>query len=143
MSIVNRALIVERDCAVAADLTSKEPFLNREQAAAALTKHGYKIARATLATMASRGQGPVYKKWGAQTLYRLSDLLAWAKSKTADAGGFDAVPELDEWHEWGGIRYRVSYDSAKVFIVPDEFRIKEFTAMPDGTIHVVLEKRTG
>lgn len=135
----------ERD-SVAAGLPIKELFLNREQAAAALTKHGYKIARATLATMASRGGGPVYsRKWGAQTLYRLSDLLAWAKAKTGEVGGFEAVPvpELDEWHEWGGTRYRVSYDSAKVFIAPDEFRIKEFAAMPDGTIHAVLEKRTG
>jgi hypothetical protein len=53
----------------------------REQAADALTQRGYKTSKATLATLATRGGGPVFVKYGPRPVYRLADLLAWAESR--------------------------------------------------------------
>jgi hypothetical protein len=59
-----------------------DALLTRRDAAAALTAAGYPVARATLATRASRGGGPKYRKWGGRTpLYRWGDLLDWAHSR--------------------------------------------------------------
>lgn len=58
-----------------------EALLMRDQAAAALTERGYKTSKATLATLASRGGGPAFVKFGPRPLYRLRDLLAWAESR--------------------------------------------------------------
>ncbi|MGH7013982.1 MAG: hypothetical protein ACREEL_07485 [Stellaceae bacterium] len=44
---------------------------------------GYPIARATLATLACRGDGPAFRKFGRVPLYRLGDLLDWARARTA------------------------------------------------------------
>jgi len=55
--------------------------LTRDAAAAALTKAGFPIRMATLATLASRGGGPPFRKFGARPLYQWSDLLAWAQSR--------------------------------------------------------------
>jgi hypothetical protein len=61
--------------------THADMLLMREQAAAALTERGYKTSKATLATLATRGGGPVFVKYGPRPLYRLADLLAWAESR--------------------------------------------------------------
>jgi len=39
------------------------------------------LAPATLATMATRGGGPPFHKFGAHVLYRWGDALAWAQSR--------------------------------------------------------------
>ena len=56
--------------------------LDRQQAAAFLTTHGYRIAPATLAKLASMGGGPIFESFGRRPLYREPDLLAWAQSRT-------------------------------------------------------------
>jgi hypothetical protein len=56
-------------------------LLTRRDAAAALTAAGYPVARATLATRASRGGGPPFRRFGRVPLYRWGDLLAWAESR--------------------------------------------------------------
>jgi hypothetical protein len=36
---------------------------------------------ATLATRASRGGGPAYRRYGTRVVYRWGDLLAWAEAR--------------------------------------------------------------
>jgi hypothetical protein len=57
--------------------------LTRAQAAEALTRHGYKTAPATLATLAVRGGGPPFAKFGARVQYVWADALAWAQDRTS------------------------------------------------------------
>jgi hypothetical protein len=61
--------------------TDLETLLIRAAAARALTEAGYPVARATLATLASRGGGPPYRRFGRIPLYRWADLLGWAQSR--------------------------------------------------------------
>jgi hypothetical protein len=56
-------------------------LLTRAKAAAALTEAGYPTARATLASMATRGGGPIYRRFGSRVVYRWGDLLDWARSR--------------------------------------------------------------
>jgi hypothetical protein len=56
-------------------------LLTRRDAAAALTAAGYPVARATLATLATRGGGPAYRRFGSRPLYLWSDLLVWAEGR--------------------------------------------------------------
>ncbi len=58
-----------------------EKLLSRGQAAEALTAAGYPVARATLATKATRGEGPPFQRFGRKPLYRWGDVLAWAQSR--------------------------------------------------------------
>jgi hypothetical protein len=58
-----------------------DTLLTRRNAAAALTAAGYPVARATLATRASRGGGPPYRRFGRVPLYRWADLVDWAESR--------------------------------------------------------------
>ena len=58
--------------------------LTRRDAAAALTAAGYPTATATLATLASRGGGPLFRKYGQHVLYRWGDALAWAESRLSN-----------------------------------------------------------
>jgi hypothetical protein len=58
-----------------------DTLLTRRDAAAALTAAGFPVARATLATRASRGGGPPYRRWGRVPLYRWGDLLDWAQAR--------------------------------------------------------------
>jgi len=58
-----------------------DTLLNRRAAAAALTEAGYPTATATLATLASRGGGPRFQKFGRYPLYRWSDAIEWAKAR--------------------------------------------------------------
>jgi hypothetical protein len=59
-------------------------WLARSAAAAALNATGYPISSDTLATMASRGGGPQFSKWGSRALYRWGDLLEWAESRLSE-----------------------------------------------------------
>jgi hypothetical protein len=60
---------------------NQEILLRRGDAAHALSEAGYPIAQATLATLASRGGGPAYRRFGRIPLYRWGDLLDWAHSR--------------------------------------------------------------
>jgi hypothetical protein len=55
--------------------------LTRREAAAALTAVGFPTAAATLATLASRGGGPVYQRYSSRVTYRWGDLLEWAQAR--------------------------------------------------------------
>ena len=55
--------------------------LTREPLAAALTEAGFPIKPKTLATMATRGGGPPYQKFGNRPLYQWGSSLAWAESR--------------------------------------------------------------
>ncbi len=68
---------------LALDLTSltAATLLSRRQAAAALTAAGFRTAPSTLDTLASRGGGPVYRRYGPRVVYAWADLLNWAQSK--------------------------------------------------------------
>jgi hypothetical protein len=55
--------------------------LTRRALSAALTASGYPVSVATLNTMASRGGGPPYRRFGRRALYTWGDALAWAESR--------------------------------------------------------------
>lgn len=56
-------------------------LLTREQTARALAAAGFPVSSKTLATKATRGGGPAFRKFGSRPLYRWSDALAWAESR--------------------------------------------------------------
>jgi hypothetical protein len=58
-----------------------DTLLRRRDAAAALRAAGYPTAPATLATLACRGGGPPFRRFGRVPLYRWADLLDWAGSR--------------------------------------------------------------
>jgi hypothetical protein len=58
-----------------------ETLLRRGDAASALREAGYPVARATLATLACRGGGPAFQRFGRVPLYRWADLVEWARSR--------------------------------------------------------------
>ncbi len=62
-------------------MTHLAPLLDRRAASALLAELGFPCAPATLATLACRGGGPVFVKFGSRALYRRSDLVAWAQSR--------------------------------------------------------------
>jgi hypothetical protein len=53
----------------------------RKKMAAALTAIGYRCSPATLASLASRGGGPVFAKWGPLAIYEWVDGIRWAQAK--------------------------------------------------------------
>ena len=61
-----------------------DALLRRRAVAEALTEAGYPVRSATLATMASRGGGPLFRLFGRVPLYRWSDALAWAQSRLSE-----------------------------------------------------------
>ena len=61
--------------------TDLEMLLRRTQLAAALTAKGFPITTATLETMATRGGGPPYQKFGRHVLYRWGAALTWAQAR--------------------------------------------------------------
>jgi hypothetical protein len=67
--------------------------LTRPQLGAALRAEGYPVADKTLSTLASRGGGPPYRRFGARVLYRWGDALAWAESRLSPPIG--STSELD------------------------------------------------
>ena len=60
-----------------------DALLTRPQTAEALNAAGFPITPDTLKTLASRGGGPAYGRFGRATLYRWGDSLNWARSKLA------------------------------------------------------------
>jgi hypothetical protein len=65
----------------------KSALLTREQTAAALQREGYPVAAKTLATKATRGGGPPFRKFGARALYNWGDALTWAQSRLSKPVG--------------------------------------------------------
>lgn len=55
--------------------------LTRSGAADFLQTQGYPVASATLATMATRGGGPPFAKFGNVALYEEEALLEWAEGR--------------------------------------------------------------
>jgi hypothetical protein len=76
-----------------------QTLLTREATAEALTAAGFPITPATLATKASRGGGPAFRKFGPRPLYRWGDALEWARSKlgpvVTSTSELDAVRQPD------------------------------------------------
>lgn len=60
-----------------------DALLTRKELAAALASVGFRVAEATLATMAVRGGGPPFRRFGRKPLYRLGDALEWAEGRTS------------------------------------------------------------
>jgi len=58
-----------------------DTMLTREKGAAALAELGYPVTKATLATLATRGGGPPYRRFGKRALYRFADLTDWAEAR--------------------------------------------------------------
>jgi hypothetical protein len=58
-----------------------DALLARKAMSAFLTDAGYKTSSATLATLACRGGGPAYRKYGRMPLYRVGDAIAWAEGR--------------------------------------------------------------
>ena len=56
-------------------------LLTRDQLAEALSHAGYPVRPTTLATKATRGGGPVFRRFGTRPLYRWGDALLWAESR--------------------------------------------------------------
>jgi hypothetical protein len=58
-----------------------DALLGRKETAAALSEAGFPVAAETLTTMASRGGGPPYRRFGPRALYRWGDAVAWARAR--------------------------------------------------------------
>jgi len=66
---------------------NSDAILTRAQLGAALRAAGFPVADKSLATQASRGSGPPFRKFGARALYRWGDALAWAESRLSQPIG--------------------------------------------------------
>ena len=55
--------------------------LKRSETAARLTAEGFPIKASTLATIATRGDGPPYVRFGRTPLYDFDEALAWASAR--------------------------------------------------------------
>jgi hypothetical protein len=66
---------------------SADALLTRDQAAEALTDAGFPVRARTLATKATRGGGPPFRRFGTKPLYRWGDTLAWAQSRLGPPRG--------------------------------------------------------
>jgi hypothetical protein len=58
-----------------------DTLLTRDAIAAALNDAGFPISPATLATKATRGGGPPYRRFGRKPLYEWGTALEWARSR--------------------------------------------------------------
>ena len=74
-----------------------DALLTRDKTADALTQAGFPIKAKTLATKATRGGGPPYRKFGLRVLYRWRDALAWAEGRLSAA--YCGTSERDAAHQ--------------------------------------------
>lgn len=65
---------------------SDPQYLTRKEAATYLKEKRLKISDATLATMASRGGGPMFVKFGQRALYTAEWLDQWVESRLQPVG---------------------------------------------------------
>jgi hypothetical protein len=63
---------------------SPDALLTRDATANALTESGFPTASPTLATKATRGGGPPFRRFGRRPLYRWGDALEWAESRLSE-----------------------------------------------------------
>jgi len=63
------------------DGLTPETLLTRARAAEELARAGYPTSKSSLATLACRGGGPLYRMYSRTALYRWGDLLAWAEAR--------------------------------------------------------------
>jgi hypothetical protein len=70
-----------------------DALLGRRATAEALTEAGFRISPATLATRATRGGGPKFRKFGRHPLYKWGDSLEWARSRLSPL--VSSTSELD------------------------------------------------
>jgi hypothetical protein len=62
-----------------------DALLTRKQVAEALTELGFGITNQSLETMAVRGNGPPYSRWGAGAVrYRWQEALNWAHGRLSN-----------------------------------------------------------
>jgi hypothetical protein len=73
---------------------SAEALLTRDQTAEALTAAGFPVKPKTLATKATRGGGPPFRKWSGRPLYRWGDSLAWAQSLLTEPRHSTSEPDV-------------------------------------------------
>lgn len=64
-----------------------DEFLNRRSAAERIRSRGLPCEHATLATLASKGRGPIFVRYGQRALYRPDDVDAWVNGRIVAAGG--------------------------------------------------------
>jgi hypothetical protein len=58
--------------------------LDSAQLADALTREGFRIAKATLDTKACRGGGPPFRKFGRRRIYEWDTSIEWAQSQLSE-----------------------------------------------------------
>jgi hypothetical protein len=68
-------------------------LLSRHALSKALADRGFPVPLASLATMASRGGGPPFMRFGTRVLYRWADALAWAQGRLR--GPMSSTSEVD------------------------------------------------
>ena len=86
MSSTEHSAAAAPSAAAPASVIPDDPMrlLRRGEAAAALRASGFPISAATLATRATRGDGPPFCKFGPWAVYRWGTTLAWAEGKLAE-----------------------------------------------------------
>jgi len=67
-------------------------YLSRPKAAEFLTDQGLKTSAKTLATYATMGTGPEFRRWGRRVVYEKAALLAWCQSRLSE-------PTTNSWVE--------------------------------------------
>ena len=60
---------------------SPDKLLTTKETAEALTDEGYPTSANSLATWASTGGGPPFRKFGKYRIYRWGDSLGWARAR--------------------------------------------------------------
>jgi len=68
-------------------------LLTREQTATALTAAGYPVSAKTLATKATRGGGPAFRKFGSRPIYVWCEARRWAESRLSGPIGSTSEPD--------------------------------------------------
>lgn len=61
--------------------TCASRYLTRVEAIRYLSDRGIPIAKNTLSTLATRGGGPIYRRFGRQVVYLPSELDSWVAEK--------------------------------------------------------------
>jgi hypothetical protein len=69
------------DLAMTTIPSDPDALLRRKPTATALTEAGFQTSDKTLATLACRGGGPKFRKYGRYPVYRWGDALEWAQSR--------------------------------------------------------------
>jgi hypothetical protein len=84
---------LKRDLAMVTVPDDPEALLRRDATAAALTEAGFHTSPKTLASLATRGGGPKFRKFGKYPVYRWGDALQWARAKLSPP--VSSTAELD------------------------------------------------